>query len=96
MEDARRFIEGGPCARHPRHHRTGGEPHVRPSIPGSRPPATPPKGPRERNFYVWADDDQGYQGTRIISSIPRESNWTYDPVAAWPVFLARFYSHQRT
>lgn len=46
-----------------------------------------------RNFYVWADDDKGYAGTRIIFLDTEKSNWTWDPVAK-ACFWHRFYSHQ--
>ncbi|MEF2070533.1 maltose alpha-D-glucosyltransferase [Consotaella aegiceratis] len=52
-----------------------------------------PKGSPERDFYVWADDDQGYKGTRIIFLDTESSNWTWDPVAQ-QYFWHRFYSHQ--
>ena len=46
-----------------------------------------------RDFYVWADDDKGYEGTRIIFIDSEKSNWTWDPVAK-AYFWHRFYSHQ--
>ena len=52
-----------------------------------------PKGSKERNFYVWSDTDQMYQGTRIIFLDTEKSNWTWDPVAG-QFFWHRFYSHQ--
>ncbi|WP_426955842.1 maltose alpha-D-glucosyltransferase [Muricoccus radiodurans] len=52
-----------------------------------------PKGSPERNFYVWSDTDQIYQGTRIIFLDTEKSNWTWDPVAE-QYFWHRFYSHQ--
>ena len=52
-----------------------------------------PKGSRARNFYVWSDTDQIYQGTRIIFLDTEKSNWTWDPVAG-QFFWHRFYSHQ--
>ncbi|WP_062227154.1 maltose alpha-D-glucosyltransferase [Aureimonas frigidaquae] len=52
-----------------------------------------PKGSPERDFYVWADDDKGYDLTRIIFLDTESSNWTYDPVAG-QYFWHRFYSHQ--
>jgi len=50
-------------------------------------------GSAARNFYVWADTDQSYQGTRIIFIDSETSNWTWDPVAN-AYFWHRFYSHQ--
>jgi maltose alpha-D-glucosyltransferase/alpha-amylase len=46
-----------------------------------------------RNYYVWSDDDQKYDGTRIIFLDTEVSNWTWDPVAK-QYFWHRFYSHQ--
>jgi len=50
-------------------------------------------GSSARNFYVWADDDQRYQGTRIIFVDSERSNWTWDPVAN-AYYWHRFYAHQ--
>ncbi len=50
-------------------------------------------GSRAREFYVWSDDDQKYDGTRIIFIDTEKSNWTWDPVAG-QYFWHRFYSHQ--
>ncbi|MDQ0608450.1 maltose alpha-D-glucosyltransferase/alpha-amylase [Variovorax sp. W1I1] len=52
-----------------------------------------PPGSPERNFYVWSDTDQIYQGTRIIFTDTETSNWTWDPVAK-QYFWHRFFSHQ--
>ena len=51
-----------------------------------------PTSPK-RNYYVWSDTDQLYQGTRIIFRDTETSNWTWDPVAR-QYFWHRFYSHQ--
>ena len=51
------------------------------------------KGSAARNFYVWSDTDDKYQGTRIIFLDTETSNWTWDPVAE-QFFWHRFYSHQ--
>ena len=51
------------------------------------------RGSKLRNFYVWSDDDQKYDGTRIIFLDTEKSNWTWDPVAG-QYFWHRFYSHQ--
>ena len=51
------------------------------------------KGSKWRDFYVWSDTNQKYQGTRIIFSDTENSNWTWDPVAG-QYFWHRFYSHQ--
>ncbi len=46
-----------------------------------------------RDYYVWSDTDQKYQGTRIIFLDTETSNWTWDPLAN-AYFWHRFYSHQ--
>jgi maltose alpha-D-glucosyltransferase/alpha-amylase len=46
-----------------------------------------------RNFYVWSDTNQKYEGTRIIFSDTESSNWTWDAVAG-QYFWHRFYSNQ--
>jgi maltose alpha-D-glucosyltransferase / alpha-amylase len=46
-----------------------------------------------RDFYVWSDTDQKYQGTRVIFVDTERSNWTWDPVAN-AFYWHRFYSHQ--
>jgi len=51
------------------------------------------KGSKARDFYVWSDDPQKYDGTRIIFLDTEKSNWTWDPVAE-QYFWHRFYSHQ--
>ncbi|WP_166361627.1 maltose alpha-D-glucosyltransferase [Pseudomonas akapageensis] len=50
-------------------------------------------GSKARDFYVWSDTDQKYDGTRIIFLDTEKSNWTWDPVAG-QYFWHRFYSHQ--
>ncbi len=50
-------------------------------------------GSNHRNYYVWSDTDQKYQGTRIIFIDSEPSNWTHDPVAG-AYYWHRFYSHQ--
>src|SRR5678816_292024 len=51
-----------------------------------------PESPK-RNWYVWSDTDQKYQGARIIFTDTERSNWTWDPVAK-QYFWHRFFSHQ--
>jgi len=46
-----------------------------------------------RNWYVWSDTDQKYQGTRIIFTDTEKSNWTWDPEAK-AYYWHRFFSHQ--
>ncbi|SDC25379.1 maltose alpha-D-glucosyltransferase [Belnapia rosea] len=50
-------------------------------------------GSAARNYYVWSDTDQKYDGTRIIFLDTEKSNWTWDPEAK-AYFWHRFYSHQ--
>ncbi|MDB5731064.1 MAG: treS, partial [Variovorax sp.] len=52
-----------------------------------------PPGSPERDFYVWSDTDQLYQGTRIIFTDTETSNWAWDPVAQ-QFYWHRFFSHQ--
>ena len=52
-----------------------------------------PPGSPERDFYVWSDTDQKYQGVRIIFTDTEKSNWTWDPVAK-AYYWHRFFSHQ--
>src|SRR6187200_2349616 len=52
-----------------------------------------PPGSPERDFYVWSDTDQKYNGTRIIFTDTEKSNWTWDPEAK-AYFWHRFFSHQ--
>lgn len=51
------------------------------------------KGSKARNFYVWSDTNQKYEGTRIIFSDTENSNWTWDSEAG-QYFWHRFYSNQ--
>ncbi|MBV8629581.1 MAG: maltose alpha-D-glucosyltransferase, partial [Silvibacterium sp.] len=52
-----------------------------------------PAGSPERDFYVWSDNDQKFDGVRIIFSDTEKSNWTWDPVAK-AFYWHRFFSHQ--
>ncbi|OAI55677.1 trehalose synthase, partial [Planctomyces sp. SCGC AG-212-M04] len=51
-----------------------------------------PNSPK-RDYYVWSDTDQKYQGVRIIFTDTEPSNWTWDPIAR-QYFWHRFFSHQ--
>ncbi len=51
-----------------------------------------PDGPYG-DFYMWADDDAGYPGARIIFVDTENSNWTWDPVRK-QYYFHRFFSHQ--
>ena len=46
-----------------------------------------------RNWYVWSDTDQKYQGTRIIFTDTEKSNWTWDTEAG-AYYWHRFFHHQ--
>ena len=50
-------------------------------------------GSRLRDFYVWSDTDQKFDGTRVIFLDTEKSNWAWDPVAK-AYYWHRFYSHQ--
>ncbi|QPF93220.1 maltose alpha-D-glucosyltransferase [Bradyrhizobium commune] len=52
-----------------------------------------PAGSSARDWYVWSDTDQKYQGTRIIFTDTEKSNWTWDPEAG-AFYWHRFFSHQ--
>ena len=50
-------------------------------------------GSTERDYYVWSETGQEYQGTRIIFLDSETSNWAWDPVAR-AYYWHRFYAHQ--
>ncbi len=52
-----------------------------------------PPGSRERDWYVWNDTPDRYQGVRIIFGDFEPSNWTFDDVAG-AYFWHRFYRTQ--
>ena len=52
-----------------------------------------PKGSARRNFYVWSDTPDKYEGTRVIFTDAERSNWTWDEEAG-QYFWHRFFSHQ--
>ena len=52
-----------------------------------------PKDSAKRNFYVWSDDQDKYEGTRIIFTDTERSNWTWDEEAG-QFYWHRFFSHQ--
>lgn len=47
----------------------------------------------KRDWYVWSDTDQKYQGTRIIFVDTEPSNWTLDPLTG-EYYWHRFYKEQ--
>ena len=52
-----------------------------------------PAGSPERDFYVWSDTNQKYQGVPIIFSDTEKSNWTWDDTAG-AYYWHRFFHHQ--
>jgi maltose alpha-D-glucosyltransferase / alpha-amylase len=50
-------------------------------------------GSKERDFYVWSDNQERYKEARIIFKDFETSNWAWDPVAK-AYYWHRFYSHQ--
>ncbi|MGN6311489.1 MAG: maltose alpha-D-glucosyltransferase [Xanthobacteraceae bacterium] len=52
-----------------------------------------PAGSSARDWYVWSNNDQKYDGTRIIFTDTEKSNWTWDPEAN-AYYWHRFFSHQ--
>ncbi len=52
-----------------------------------------PKHSLKRNYYVWSDDPNKYDGTRIIFTDTEKSNWAWDEVAQ-AYYWHRFFSHQ--
>ncbi len=51
-----------------------------------------PDNPK-RDWYVWSDNNQGYQDARIIFIDTETSNWSWDPVAG-QYYWHRFFAHQ--
>jgi maltose alpha-D-glucosyltransferase/alpha-amylase len=52
-----------------------------------------PKGSRKRDFYVWSETKQKYEGVRIIFTDSEQSNWTWDDLAG-AYYFHRFFHHQ--
>jgi maltose alpha-D-glucosyltransferase / alpha-amylase len=52
-----------------------------------------PAGSPERDFYVWSETNQKYQGVRIIFTDTETSNWSWDD-AAKAYYWHRFFHHQ--
>lgn len=92
MRDFRRFIQ----ACHERNLRLITElvvNHTSDQHPWFKRAREAPAGSNHRNYYVWSDTDQTYQGTEIIFLDTETSNWAWDPVAK-AYYWHRFYSHQ--
>src|ERR1700758_295416 len=51
------------------------------------------KGSNKRNYYVWSDTPDKYNGARIIFTDTEKSNWAWDDVAK-AYYWHRFFSHQ--
>jgi maltose alpha-D-glucosyltransferase/alpha-amylase len=47
----------------------------------------------KRDWYVWSDTDNRYQGVRIIFLDTEMSNWAWDPISK-SYYWHRFFSHQ--
>ena len=47
----------------------------------------------KRDYYVWSDSDERYQGVRIIFRDTEMSNWAWDPISK-AYYWHRFFSHQ--
>jgi maltose alpha-D-glucosyltransferase/alpha-amylase len=45
------------------------------------------------DWYVWADDDQGYADVRVVFVDAERSNWTFDPLRQ-QYYWHRFFYHQ--
>jgi maltose alpha-D-glucosyltransferase / alpha-amylase len=54
----------------------------------SRRPGSP-----KRDWYVWSDNDKGYDQARVIFVDSEKSNWTWDDEAG-AYYWHRFFSHQ--
>jgi len=52
-----------------------------------------PAGSLERDFYVWSDTKQKYEGVRIIFTDTETSNWSWDDTAN-AYYWHRFFHHQ--
>ena len=52
-----------------------------------------PVGSPEREFYVWSDTKQKYEGVRIIFTDTETSNWSWDDTAK-AYYWHRFFHHQ--
>jgi maltose alpha-D-glucosyltransferase/alpha-amylase len=52
-----------------------------------------PAGSSERDFYVWSDTKQKYDGVRIIFTDSETSNWSWDDTAK-AYYWHRFFHHQ--
>jgi maltose alpha-D-glucosyltransferase/alpha-amylase len=52
-----------------------------------------PAGSKERDYYVWRDNSDGYKEARVIFQDFEPSNWSWDPLAK-SYYFHRFFAHQ--
>jgi maltose alpha-D-glucosyltransferase/alpha-amylase len=52
-----------------------------------------PEGSSERDFYIWAEDQEQFSEAEVIFNDYESSNWEWDTVAK-AYYWHRFYSHQ--
>jgi maltose alpha-D-glucosyltransferase/alpha-amylase len=52
-----------------------------------------PAGSPERDFYVWSETNQKYEGVRVIFTDSEVSNWSWDDTAK-AYYWHRFFRHQ--
>jgi maltose alpha-D-glucosyltransferase/alpha-amylase len=52
-----------------------------------------PAGSLDRDFYVWSETNQKYEGVRIIFTDTETSNWSWDDTAR-AYYWHRFFHHQ--
>ena len=79
-------------ARHPRHRRPRGQPHVRSTTPGSRTARADPQS-FYRDWYVWADERPKNHRDGIVFPGTQTTTWTLDRKAR-QYYFHRFYDHQ--
>jgi maltose alpha-D-glucosyltransferase/alpha-amylase len=92
IEDVRAFIDGA----HERGMRVIADlvmNHTSSDHPWFQRAREAPAGSSERDWYVWSDNPQRYEGARIIFTDTETSNWTWDDVAG-AYYWHRFFSHQ--
>src|SRR4051812_34817185 len=92
LEDFDRFIDEA----HRRHLRVITElviNHTSDQHPWFQAARRAPAGSPERDFYVWSDTKQKYEGVRIIFTDTETSNWSWDDTAK-AYYWHRFFHHQ--
>ena len=63
-----------------------------PWFQASRDPSNPDHE-KYKDYYIWSDTDQMFQGARIIFIDYEKSNWTFDPIRG-QYYWHRFFYHQ--